>query len=67
MIEKQLKSETILPDGVQEDVFTLVVADKIARKEETLSGKNISFTKDGWKLHLMTLLYSFLMLLYLRK
>ena len=52
---------------MQEDVFALVVADKIARKEETLSVKNNSFTKDGCKLHLMTLLHSFLILLILRK
>ena len=44
MIEKQQQNKVILPDGKQEEVFTRVVTVKIAHKEQTLSGKNISFT-----------------------
>ena len=39
MVDKQQQSAVILPDGVQQDVFTMVVADNIDRREETLSGK----------------------------
>ena len=46
MIEKQQQNKVILPDGRQE-VFTRVVTVKIAHKEQTLSGKNISFTNCG--------------------
>ena len=63
MIEKQQQNEVILPGGVQEDVFTVVVADNIDRKEEAMSGKNSSFTRGGCKLLLMTLLNYFVILL----
>ena len=46
MIEKQQQNKVILPDGRQE-VFTRVVTVKIALKEQTLSGRNISFTNCG--------------------
>ena len=67
MIVEQQQNYVILPDDVSEEVFTLFVTDKISCKEETLSDKNSSFFKGGCKLHLMTLLYSFLILLYWRK
>ena len=40
LIEKQDQSDIILPNGVQKEVFTMVVADNIDRREETLSGTN---------------------------
>ena len=46
-IVKQQENEVIIPNGVQEDVSTVVVADNIDREEETMSGKNSSFTKGG--------------------
>ena len=39
-IVKQQENEVILPNGVQEDVSTVVVADNIDREEETVPGKN---------------------------
>ena len=62
MIVKQQENEVILPNGVQEDVFRVVVTDNIDHKEETLSGKNSSFTKCGYKLLLMILLNYFVIL-----
>ena len=47
---------------MQEDVFTVVLTDNIDHKEETLSGKNSSFTKCGYKLLLMILLNYFVIL-----
>lgn len=49
MFEKQQQNEVIVPDGVHEDVFTLVAADNINHKDETLSGKNSSISKGGCK------------------
>ena len=49
MVEKQQQNEVILPDGVQKEVFTLVVADNIDRQEETLSGKSIFKAFDLFK------------------
>ena len=40
MIEKQDQADIILPNGVQKEVFTIIVADNIDRREETLSGTN---------------------------
>ena len=41
LIEKQDQADIISPNGVQKEVlFTMVVADNIDRREETLSGTN---------------------------
>ena len=66
-IVKQQENEVIIPNGVQEDVSTVVVADNIDREEETMSGKNSSFTKGGCKLLLMVLLNYFFILLCWKK
>ena len=39
IVEDQEQGSVILPNGVQKEVFTMVVADNIDRREETLSGK----------------------------
>jgi len=39
IVEEQEQGSVILPNGVQKEVFTIVVADNIDRREETLSGK----------------------------
>ena len=40
IVDEQEQGLVILPNGVQKEVFTMVVADNIDRREETLSGKS---------------------------
>lgn len=63
MIRKQQQNEVILPSGVLEEVFTLVVTDNIVRKEEGLSDKNSLLNKSGCKLLLIKLLNYFVIIL----
>ena len=51
MIDRQQQNEVVLPDGVQKDVFTMVIADNIDRREETQSGKYCWKLIVPWNLH----------------
>lgn len=45
IVEEKEQGSVILPNGVQKEVFTMVVADNIDRREETLSGNGLILQK----------------------
>ena len=39
MIDKHQQNEVIIQDCVQKDIFTIVVADKLDHREDSMSGR----------------------------